>query len=202
MPDFDFSETHVATVEEVFPRQVTRPTDGRPHFNTLMQCAQTMERDKLLIEYIQVCDRIDAFLATTKSSHGAQLEQQRAELWAKCRAAEDDWKAKANNVVQLQSQVNYAAVELNTVRAKARDAAAMSFDSFDTQFPTPEETKELHQKQAAVRTEQEIVAEEYRKLNTQLRAAQHESHEASITLRDLTESLRLVDGELNGFKKR
>jgi allantoicase len=164
----------------------------------LMGLPPSAERDQMIAEWFAASERIDAFISAQRSQKITELETKRADLWSKCRQAEEAVKAAVVQLGQANVACNVQGQELNAARGKA---AAADQPSYNTRFPTEAEKAADSQKRTAAQKELTTQTDQFRALRDQLSVATLQHHDAQVNLQKLVEELRLVDSELNALKK-
>lgn len=192
--------THLTNARDVFPeppRTPPSPPDPRPHIRRLMDAPDSPERVELIVAYNDLCDRIDAFLAGAKEDRRADLEAKRADLYARCREAEDDLKALDQAIATTNTRNNSLGSRLSEVRAKALEAAQ---PTYDTRFPSADEVSKFNERRAAAQAEVKKAEAEWTETSRELQLLEnHQRPAAAKALRDLTEQLAAVDREIQGL---
>jgi len=194
----EFNPANVATVTLASSSPAVA-SGSRPHLALLMDAPQTLERDALLQQYVDVCERIDAYLSEVRASRIAELEMKRAEAWQRCRAIEDRQKDLAREIGVAQGQLrafNEPSVRLQEL-SHAADRARPQ-----TQFPTQAELALWNDARGVFEREVSLRKSKKGELEAQLSALEQRKYFLSIEKRDAVEELRMVDTELNGIRKQ
>jgi chromosome segregation ATPase len=130
----DFSQTPAPSGSEIFREPAPAPPNPRPHLDNLLAAPQSPERDALLAEYFDICEKVERFIAESKSQRITQLQVEYDSQWAECRRLEGDlarvvsegahWSAIAN---QKSMAVTEISNRLSTIQRP------------NTRFPTAQE---------------------------------------------------------------
>ncbi len=206
-PRFDFSETNLVSLKDVFPDE--KPTDHRTLGERLMACRFELAKEgkpetiakveALLFEFADLEQRVNTFLTEQHDAQLSRLDAKRAALWAECRKLEDANRAARTDVSSLNNQLNARSSELSAARQKASDANNPDFDS---QFPNAAELAEWQAKRATARAELAKVDAQHRELQRELAAARVAHSEAAREFAERVEALRAVDTELIEHRKK
>jgi chromosome segregation ATPase len=153
---------------------------------------------KLVTEYFGLEKRIEEFFSECQSRRIATLEAKRADLWAKCRRAENATRNLLQESGKLNASLNASAMELNDCRQKTAEA---SRKPFDTQFPTEAESATWVAKASAAQRELRTVEDRHQEIARELQFTRHEHADASRALAELVEQLRALDSVLKAKTK-
>src|ERR1700733_3140241 len=181
----DLSQTNLTDARDIF-REPGPKVPQKNQGEKLAETPQTPERDLLLSQYFGIVEAIEKFLSEHHDKRVTTLEQQRADLWAKCRTAEGAVRSAVVELGRLNSQINSQSGEVNTWRSKATDAAIRPFD---TQFPSADEINDWNAKRAAVGVELARHEERLQDLRRESQFAELKRHRAAEELAGLIEHL-------------
>jgi chromosome segregation ATPase len=192
----DFSKTNVVDARDVFPESKPVKQDPRtPFINDLMKAPPSDQRDQLMSQFLMLADRIDAFLAQSKSERTRELEKTRDDLWNQCRSAEDALQSLQRDLGTEQAQLNEANFRLATIRERAAEASTRPFT---TRFPTKSEIAAWNSTRDAAAAEVGRAEKVVREHQIRFNALQNQIPEAAQDLRDAVEQLQEVQRALAG----
>lgn len=151
----------------------------------------------LLVEFGELEQKIEAFLAEQHQAHLARLEDKRADAWQACRRCEDAQRASSSEIGALQARANAQGDRLSRARALASAAPA-----FDTKFPSPQEIAAWAISKAAAKDALAIEEKAFQEVQLQLRIVEGERSTANEKLAEAIKALQAADAALNEYKKK
>jgi hypothetical protein len=178
-----------------------RPPDIAPRQRGLLEklsdLPRSEERDQLIVELDSLLKKCEAFIAAGRSEQIGQLSAKRADLWAQCRAAEDETTRLRNEMGRLNNALNERAVQVNTWREKVRELRRPTFSS---RFPTDAEMADWRTRQNAVR--QECTAQEslHAELERTIASTESAYRDGSKRLNELIEQVQQLDWQLEAIR--
>jgi hypothetical protein len=181
------------------PSLAERLAEARFKMHVAGAAAETTSRcDALIVEHSALCETIETFLIESQLQHVAALQVKRADLWAKCREAENAEKAALSDLGRLNALLNGNSAEVNAWQTKYADAARQPYD---TSFPTIDELNSWNVKRAAVKAELDRHEDRQKEIQREMQFAKVARHQAVEELHKLVEQLRAADTQLNNCRK-
>lgn len=160
----------------------------------LTTASESEERNQLLREWIDLNQRIRAFLSAVTEERLDGLRVQLEDVEAQGRAAHDKWKACQSEVSLYQGRVNAHLEALSKAQMELKKTEADRPDP--EEWPTKAELAKYNERLAEARAKAESVAAKHRELSENLAKAKGRAGIAKNELQELRTRRDQLQGQL------
>ena len=178
-PPPDFSQMNAPTASEIFPEPPPTAPNLRPHIPGLMAAPPSTERDTLIAQYLDICEKVEQFIVRSKSERAAKVQTEFDAQWLECRRLESELGRVTSEIAHWQGLANTKALSVSQINERLSEVQRPN-----TNFPTAQEIAAYDGARSAIKNE--------------LAAHHAEIKQAQIFIGGLESTLAELRKKLNG----